>query len=368
MRLSFSALNQYMQCGRRYDLHYNKRLRIKVGKGALLFGSAMDHALNHLLKTRNLDESISLFKKSWSYQNINDVGEYLPYSTKVVYGPKDYDGDLIFEQDSLKFLELFKEKFSLNTDKSLKQLTAFYRELKKEKGFDGLIEDQKRVYNYGHWVCMFNKGLLMIQAYNAEIMPKIKEVLSVQESFSIENNAGDSIPGFIDMVVRWEDGNVYIMDNKTSGSEYDDDAASKSPQLITYLHARGGHYKAIGVGFNVLYKQIDKNKKKTCSLCQYNGSEGRHKTCPNELEGKRCNGAWIETIDPKARVQYILNKVSSFAEDLVLDAFDEAVSGIKAEVFNPNLQACGDGEWRCQFYDKCWKGDESDLIKLEKTS
>jgi hypothetical protein len=93
-----SAINQYSTCARKYDYHYNKKLRSKVVSGALLFGSAIDLALNHLLLTRNLEESYSVFEKAWRFQEINRVGENLQNSTNVVYAKKDWDANLVLNQ------------------------------------------------------------------------------------------------------------------------------------------------------------------------------------------------------------------------------------------------------------------------------
>ncbi len=346
------------------------RLRSKTTSGALLFGSALDRALNTLLTSKNYEEAKAMFEKAFRFQEINNVGTYLPYATNVVYAQKDYDGDLIFEEDEKKFQEQYKTKFNLDTDKSLKQLTAFYRELKKEKGFQGLTEDQKRVYNYGHWICLKNKGLILLEGYNKEIVPRIKNVIEVQKHISLENQEGDKITGWVDAILEMDDGKRYIIDHKTSSMEYEDDSAMRSQQLILYYHITKDEYKIDGVGFIVLYKQLDKNKKKVCEKCGFNGSGGRHKTCPNEVDGpdglvERCNGMWKETIDPVGRIQVILNTVSEQAENLVMSVFDEANDGIKKNVFNPNLSACGDGDWRCAFYKKCWYGSDEDLIVLE---
>lgn len=374
LRLSHSAVYTYSTCSRKYDFHYNLRLRAKVISGALLFGGAMDKALGTLLDTNDLNAAKEMFAKSWTFQEINGELTTLPWTQKVVYAQKDYDGDLIFDKDEEKFLEV-KKKQNVETDKSLKQLTAFYRELKKEKGHTGLTDEQKLVYNYGHWICLLNKGLIMLEGYHKNILPRIKKVHAQQKKISIKNDGGDEIIGYIDLIAEMDDGKTYILDHKTSSSEYDQDSAGSSPQLILYYYAEKESYKAQGVGFIVLYKQLNKNKVKICELCGFNGSGGRHKTCPEIVTQReqqdgaatgtiRCNGNWKETIAPEARFDVILNDVPETAETLVMDTFDLSAEGIKKGVFAPNLNACGSGEWKCQFYSKCWKGKDNDLIVL----
>jgi len=385
LRISHSSIRTYSECGLRYKFHYLLRLRSKVISGALLFGSALDKALGTLLDTRDINKAKEQLAKIWTLQEINGELTTLPWTTKVVYAQKDYDGDLIFEKDEQKFEEV-KKRHNIQTDKSLKQLTAFYRELKKEKGHAGLTEEQKLVYNYGHWICMFNKGCIMLEGYNQHILPRIKKVLVQQKRISIKNVEGDEITGYIDLIAEMEDDKIYILDHKTSSMEYESDAATTSPQLILYYHAEKEAYKATGVGFIVLYKQLNKNKKKLCSKCEYDGSGGRHKTCPNEIthpdvvsklsDGttgtlggytQRCNGEWNETIAPEGRYDVILNDVTEAAEALVMDTFDLSAEGIKKASFVPNLNACGsaNSEYRCPFFNKCWKNDDSDLIELK---
>lgn len=371
IRISHSSIYSYSTCGRKYQYHYVLRLRAKVISGALLFGGAMDKALGTLLDTKDLAQAKEMFAKSWTFQEINSELTTLPWTQKVVYAAKDYDSDLIFDKDEQKFEEV-KKKQNIETDKSLKQLTAFYRELKKEKGHANLTDEQKLIYNYGHWICLLNKGLIMLEGYHKHVLHRIKEVHAQQKKVSIKNAEGDEIIGYIDLIATMDDGKRYILDHKTSSSEYEADSASSSPQLILYYYAEKEAFKAEGVGFIVLYKQLNKNKVKICTKCGHDGSGGRHKTCANmiatndetDLAEHRCNGEWKETIAPEARVEVILNDVPEAAENLVMDTFDLSAEGIKKGVFAPNLNACGTGDYKCQFYNKCWKGKDDDLIVL----
>lgn len=377
-RLSHSSVAVFSSCARKYRYHYVDGLRSRVTSGALVYGSALDKALDHLIKTRNLEESKEIFKKFWSVQEINGKSTVLTTATNIVYSQKDYDGDLITEKHTEKFEEI-KKKFNIETDQSLKQATTFYRELKKEKGFQSFTQNQKIVYNFGHWCCMLEKGLIMLDSYNKLVLPNIKQVIETQKKIEMTNAEGDSIIGYIDLIVEWGNGKRYVLDNKTSSSEYDDDSAMRSQQLILYYHAVKDEYKIDGVGFIVLSKQLLKNKKKTCSKCNYDGTGGRHKTCPNELPDgkeeayptpagglKRCGGEWTETIDPECKIDVILNQVSEQAENLVLETFDEANVAIKKQVYNPNLSACAafGKDFLCPYYNKCWYGKDDDLIKV----
>lgn len=359
-RLSFSSVSTYTQCSRKFYLHYRKRLRSKFTSGALLMGSAIDKGINNLLETRNLEEAIKTFDKSFRYNFINNEGHSIPESTLVTYAKRDFDKELLLEED----LEKLKTSSTYNP-------LLFFNDIlgqKEEKGWENLTDTNKRFYNLANWLSMRRKGHIMLKAYNDKILPKIKQVLAVQKSIAIENTDGDKITGFLDLAVEWEDGKRYLLDNKTSYMEYDQDSAGKSQQLILYYHAEKENFKLDGVGFIVLYKMIDKNRTKKCSRCGKNGTGQRHKTCDADfifdINTTRCNGEWIETITPECRIDIILNTVSEAAENLVIQTFDEANEGIKKESFGPNLSAC-EKPFPCQFLNYCWKGKKDDLVKLE---
>lgn len=371
-RISHSAIRTFTQCGRKYKFHYIDRLRSKTTSGALIFGSSIDKSLNELLETKDLDKAIKAFDKSFRYNFINNEGHYLPESTLVVYAKRDFDKDLLQSEDIEQFNK-FLEKEGLYDPTVPTDINEYYKtalEDKEHNGLNNLTSYSQKVYALSNWLSMRRKGHVMLKSYNKEILPKIREVIAVQKSIAIENDQNDKITGFLDLVVEWQDGKRYLFDNKTSSMEYEKDSAMTSQQLIIYYHAVKEEYKLDGVGFIVMYKQLLKNKTKKCSSCGKNGTGQRHKTCDAEIMDRmgsidRCNSDWIETIDPECRIEVILNEVTTEAEDLVIQTFDEANEGIKKEAFGPNLEACNNG-FKCQFYNKCWKGDDSDLIKLEK--
>lgn len=365
-KLSHSAVRMYSECGRKYYYHYVARLRSIYGKGALLFGSAIDSGLNTLLLTKDLPKAIESFEKVWEYQTVNQVKTYLPEAGNIVYAKTDFDAELLTKEDYEKF-EDFKLRYGLVINVSLEDHFSLLREKKSINGFKNMSELDRRTYGYINWLCLRQKGLIMLNSYNKKILPRIKEVLEVQKDITIQNSCGDEINAKIDIILRWEDDNLYVMDNKTTSSEYESDSAAKSQQLIWYYHILKPVYPLLhGDGFFPIYKQIVKNRTKTCISCKYNGTGGRHKTCPNMIEEKRCNGEWEETICPEARIEVILNQVSETAENLVIETFDEANEGIKRGVFNPNLQACGNGDWTCPYINKCWYGNEEELTKVRE--
>jgi len=371
-KLSHSALKMYSDCNRKYYLHYKKRLRSKVISGALLFGSAIDVGLNKLLETNSLEEAKAAFDKLWLAQSINNVYTSLPKSELVVYADKDFDVDLLLLDDLKKISEDGERE-------TVKEIVASLKDKKKQSGLNSLSKEEKEVLSYSHWLCLKQKGHVMLSSYQKKVLPHIKSVKAIQKPFKIENQDGDVITGFIDLILEWDDGNVYIFDNKTSSREYEENEATRSQQLITYYHSEKEEYDLGGVGFIVLNKNILKNKIKICKECGHDNSSTNHKSCNNQVTKlirdkknadtvipklTRCEGEFDVTCDPDCYIQIIKNSVSPEAESLVIETFDVANQGIKSEHFPPNLSSCVNGPIICPFVKYCWEGKEDDLVSL----
>lgn len=361
-RISYSAISTYTTCGEKYKLRYKEKLRSKYFHAALAFGSAADEGLNVLLKTKNLTEAKKAFEKTWTFQFVNKKYTSLSKFPDLVYAEADFDADLLKPED-IQILE--SEVMELGTLESWKIVFDQIKEEKATKGWPNLDVKKKAFYNYCNWLAMRQKGLIMLSSYAAKVLPRIKKVIAVQQENSLVNSEGDEVIQYLDLIVEWENGKNILFDNKTSARDYKDDQAAFSPQLISYYHSSKDQYKLDQVGFIVLSKHVRKNKTKACSKCSFDGTGGRHKTCNNEVNGDRCNGIWDETIDPEAHIDVIINDVTAAAEDLVLSTYDEANQGIKNEIYMKNLGACRQGPIQCEYFNKCWKGDMSELEKVE---
>ena len=294
-KLSNTAVNLYNQCSFCYYLHYKEGIRPVKTSSALVFGSALDTALNHLLLNRKIIEAKSTFYNEW-FQYKTDPN--------IVYFKSDLDEELL-------------NHLSIYDNKNLE------------------------------WQTLMTKGMMFIDAYYNEVLPKIKKVLSVQEPISIKNNEGDEISGFLDLVVEWEDGKTYLMDNKSSGRLYDANSAKEGQQIPLYHYAVKDKYKLDGIGYIVLIKKINMNKTKTCTKCE-RVNNSSHKKCNEEFimvtdvdrkekvvtaNFKRCNGDFKITINPSVDIQYVFNKVEESDENRVLEAFDKANYGISNNLF-----------------------------------
>lgn len=361
-KLSFSKISSYSICGERYRLHYLENLREKWARASLLFGSAIDEALNTLLETRDLEKSKQVFLKTWNFQYVNKKMTALKNCPEVVYAAADLDLDLI--DITLEDREWLKE----------------FEDYKSQNKWDFIDATERAAYNGFCWESMKAKGLLILENYFNKVLPQFVSVTAVQYKTELVNSDGDSVTQVLDFVATLQDGSVVLFDNKTTSnlSYYPDDAPATSQQLVSYYYNNKEKFGITAVGFVAIQKMILKNKTKVCSKCNANGTESRARSCDAEYPGMvvkrgkevegmvRCGGEWDVTLNPEVLIKLIVNPVPEASIDLVLSAFDEANHGIKAQNWYKNLTVCKNIYGSpCTFYNKCWKGKDDELIKLE---
>lgn len=281
-KLSHSSVSTYLTCSYCYYLRYIENIRPVKVKSALLFGKALDDAFNVLLLEKDLDKAKTHFYKSWSTL----------HSTPMIFRKNEADLELI-------------EHFGSNI-----------------------------CYKKEEWQTLLFKGELFIQAYFEKVLPKIKEVITVQEPFTFKNTDGDEIYGIIDLIVKWEDGKTYLLDNKTSSFKYSKDDAKQSQQLSLYHYVINEKYKLDGIGFIVLDKNINKNKVMTCETCGVKTENTRLKTCAETtLDHGRCGGPFKIELKPSVDVEFIFDKIDLKFQDNVIGTFDKANECISKGIY-----------------------------------
>jgi len=367
IKLSHSAASRYQTCPTSYKYHYLEGWRPKVQSAALLFGTAIDRALTSLMEIHagkpieagKTPEDV--FEYTWRFQDVLGKNTYLATCTDIVYANSDYDQDLLDITD----LDKLQVKYELEDPKI--NLKDIY-ERKDIVGFANLSKLEQEILNHANWLCLRHKGLYMLQAAKDKILPNITEVLSTQAYVSLDNEEGDKVIGYADLVCRWKGyDKPVVIDFKTASREYAADSVLTSPQLTLYVHSLSAQYENTRLaGFVVLSKHLRKNKTKRCSVCEYDGSGGRHKTCNNEVKGLRCNGTWNEVIDPEAMVDIIINEIPEQTENIILDNFDAINIMIKQGIFIRNLNSCVQPWGKCPFFAKCYNGSDEGLIKTEE--
>lgn len=361
-KLSHSKVSRYMMCPKSYKYHYIDKIRPIVQSGALIFGSAMDKALNELLLPISGEKPEDIFLDEFSKDG-------LMTDLNVVYANSDFDEDLLTGDD---YREAFKLLSSFGVeDLSISLVLKEYRSLKSQKmtsGFDSLNDKQKTFYNTLNWLCLMRKGLIILRDYREHILPMLKKVHKVQIEINYKLDDDTVINGFIDFIAETKDDKIVLFDNKTSGSAYADDAVLNSPQLALYKEAIKELIPNLNIeyaGFIVMRKAIAKNLVKTCKSCGHIG-KGRHSNCDNVINGKRCGNPWVETISPEAQFQILIDKIPQSYKNIVIDNFKEVNEGISKNVFPRNFDKCSN--WYggdCPHKEFCMNNNMKGLKKDE---
>jgi hypothetical protein len=351
--LSYTKLRTYDECGYKYYLQYKERIREIVKGSALFFGTAIDKATEACVKDKSINE-FEVFDNVWSYQSINGVRTYLPECDLVRYSASDFDSDLLTTDDT-RFLTAKAEEYKLTWD-GCTPVEVYNYCLDEKKDSDNPLV--LKYYNLCSWVSLRRKGHLMLKAHREHILPRHIKVLYTQKKIALDNGAGDTLVGYPDLICEWDDGRTIIFDYKTSSVPYKVDAVKESMQLTLYSHAES----IPTCGYIVFLKKIKKNRTKICSSCGFNGSVTRHKTCVNEVEGKRCNGSYTETLYPECEIQIIIDDIPPDNETKVLDNIETTNQKIHNEVFEKNLNSCY-SPFPCPFIGLCHKGSMKGLEK-----
>lgn len=300
-KISHSAWQKYLTCPRMYQLHYEEKLRPEGTTSPLLFGSAMDEALNAMLLKNG--DPLEVFKSNFEFDKFKGCQ----------FDDRDYDPEIF-------------------TKEQLKQIAG-------------------ETLEYKSWASLRIKGRLLLEAYQREILPRISKVFSVQKEI-------EGRPGVLDAIVEL-DGQKVLLDHKTSSYPYKRESVPSSTQLALY----SGNIGVDRIGFVVLLKAINKNKIKTCKKCSNRLEFSQHKTCPKIIDGNRCHGDFSVELNPQGVVQLIVNEVDPNLIKIVDESMSQVETGIANKHFPMNLTACGKIYGKpCQYLNFCWKNDKSGLV------
>lgn len=269
MRISHSAKEVFTTCGYKYFLQYMWKLRPVRPRSPLCFGDAIDCGLNALLETKELDIAKILFLDKWTvYKDKN-----------VAYSKSDLD------------------EFLLNEDERAYEISA------------------------ATWLSLARRGQILLEEYNKQIMPRIKEVIKVQLNQTAQNELGDELVIKTDFICVWEDGRRILFDNKTSSGKYAEDSVRVSPQLAIYYETLQAEYNLDAAGYIVIPKKINKIK------------------------------------EPRVKIDVIIDSIDPITTATTLESYDETLRKIKAAHFEQNKSACIGTYGRCDFYNYCHQND-----------
>jgi hypothetical protein len=370
MKCSYSQSQTYISCPAYWNWLYNEKLQSPEQGASLHFGSALDGAIEHMLKG---DQNyIQKYEKAMDVQF--HFGKQIVFfdNPAVVYSYSDFDKELLTDSDidQLKTWALDLKLYA-NANQSgykLRQdMVSLYEGIVKIKKnpYKKMTSAQKMFFNRASWLSLKRKGYYMIESFKEQFYPKITKVLSTQtQAFIKDPSTGDSIQGFIDMILEIEGyDKPIIFDLKTAARPYTQDQIDHSAQLTLYAGMKGPEYNTNLVGYVVLCKNINKEKVATCKSCG-NVRNGRHKTCDADINGIRCGGEWDEKIVPKPEVQVMVQEKSQEEINSVFMDMGNIISAMKQKIIYKDTSKCEN--WygsRCQYYNACHKNDLTGLVK-----
>jgi hypothetical protein len=314
-KYSFTSLTKFKECGYAFKLHYLDKIRPTEEPGALAFGGAIDKAFTAMLIPGEKSAE-QVFLEEWT-------------ADKILTG---------------------NEKFS-KSDTDLDLLDEI------EKGFGN--------ENTNAFLSLKAKGLIILKALREKLLPKIEKVYGVQVPIELKNQdgEGDSFIGFIDFIIKLQGYDKPIIgDLKTTTVKYEADSVKKSPQLTAYTYAKGSEFNTNLAGFFVASKKITKTRHQTCTVCGFQDTNSRAKSCTNEAP-KRCGGQWDVRLTFDADVSILVDEIGEEQENEVLNSIDESHALIKQGVFEQNFQSCINKYHRkCPYYALCHEGKMDGLV------
>ena len=362
MRTSYSKNNTYINCPQHYDWLYNKKFKPAKEGASLYFGSAIDASITALL---NGDETwVKLFHAKWNKTQMNNKLVEVFDNNDIVYSNNDFDADVLLPEDRLTMENWIKE---LNIDNlSNEPIECFKEVLKiKKNPYKQTRSEQLRYFNRCSWLSLKRKGDILLTSFKEQFFPKIKKVLATQLAANIKDPySGDSIQGFVDMVLEYEGyDKPIIFDLKTASQPYDEAQLETSEQLTLYAAMKGNEYNTDLVGYVVLCKNINKEKEAFCKKCNYI-KNGSHRTCNSLIEGVRCNGEWDEKTVLNPKVQVLIEQKTPDKINMLLNDVSNIVLAMKHNIVYKNSSKCDNWYGNpCPYKKACWKNDTSDLKK-----
>lgn len=210
-RISNSAMDAYNRCPRFYKFRYIENVKGDYTATPLLFGSAIDAALNYIL------ESIR-DNKEWTKQQAE--GLFLEYMNK-------WPGNR---------LEYFKNEIPESA------VGIGYTD----------VEMERIVFN-----TIILRGLACIEVYINDFLPLLDSVISVQNRGVVLNEEGDEFTFVVDFIGKLKDGRTVLFDNKTASAKYKKKAVVESQQLSLYIEQ---FPEIILAGYIVLIKNPEREK------------------------------------------------------------------------------------------------------------
>lgn len=367
MRVSNTQRSLYLQCPKRYQYRYKRKMREREKGSALFFGTAFDQASDLLFHERDLGKAKEKFTEMWMAHEDN---------TNCKFSKSDLDTRIYSVSDISKLrasaanLKASKAKQEFDQDGDVVKLIKEIKKLRDNGYVRDLTDEEEKFLHYAHILSLLRKGGLMLEAFHRDILPHITEVISTQMKVDIKNSEGDSIIGYIDLLCKMEGyqlpngriltkDDLVVADVKTAGPTFwaKLDNLSNSDQLDTYLASP--QIQELGETSIICYmaaaKTISKNERSFCKSCGFEKSS-RHTTCNNEnSEGQRCGGEWDEQVEYYSDSKIVIGERDLGEASKVYEDYDGVVRAIKNDIFYRNRESCNAYGQVCPYYSICHK-------------
>lgn len=279
--LSFSASNTYNECPKKYFFERIRKLKPNWKSSPLVFGNAIDEAFNDVLEGKN---GLKKFYDEW---------DKLQHE-RVAYSNNDL------------------QVWLLNDGTTERDIIA----KKKKDPFDPDVQS-------AGWETLRAKGPIMIRAFEEDTLPRIKNVIKVQEWIQVKNDRGKIFRGVADFLAEMKDGERVLVDNKTSSVKYLPQSVWESEQLATYFAVLKEKYSLTKAAFNVINKKVLKTE--------------------------------------KVNTQYIQDNVNEALIQETFENYDRTLALIEDGEFPRNWSACKGKYGQCVYTNYCHNGDYSGL-------
>lgn len=352
-----------------WSIKYQEKIDSELEGASLSFGSAIDAAVSAMLEGN--PDFVKIFYENWKSQWVFGQAKQVWDNPSISYGHKDLDADLLEPKDYPDLERWAKELnlLPLTAVPTNSDLIDLYKTCSKAKAnpYIKISAEQLLYFNRASWLGLKRKGKIMLNSFHQQFYPKIKKVHAVQKRADLkDHNTGDSLTGFVDMVVDLEGyDKPVILDLKTSSMAYEQHKLDVSPQLTLYAAMIAQEYNTDLVGYVVLNKMISKDEQSTCKTCNHS-KDGRHVTCnATKADGSRCGGVWNRIMVPNPQVQVMIAQKTQDQINDQLSDYSNIIVAMKNNVIWKNTEHCQNHFGApCPFIKYCHnKGDMTGLKK-----
>lgn len=355
--VSYSGASRFKACPQKYYL--SKRYADVRISSAFPFGKAVEMGVSAMLDGKDLNFALDTFQQHWNQEHVKG-NEYRQIfdNLDLQFYASDFDKNLFSMEDEKQLDDWAEELLEERNRSWLEIFEGVNDDIKNDKK---VSDAQLAFYNRVIWSCCRIRGIVMLEAFHSEVLPKVdlskREHYASQREVSMSNEEGDKITGYVDYVLFLKDYGWVIIDLKTAAYPYNMHALDTSEQLRTYVAAIGQEIDSRKAGYVVLLKKIKIDK--ACDKCGAE-REGLAKKC------KKCGEGTYSKNTLRGETQIIIKEYKEEELDDLLEDYMNVAVAIKNEVNFKNPANCTQYGRQCEFYDVCWKRkDPSTIPHLE---